>query len=67
MQKAIDDYDKGRRGDEVGLLELMVFALETAVTFADRLNLHDYDFDAEITELAERCVNLFSEHPQLYP
>ena len=66
VQKAIDDYTKSSQGDEMGISELIVVALETAVTFADNLNLHDDDFEAKIAELAEKCVDLFRDHSSLY-
>lgn len=39
VRKAIDDYAKSSRRDEAGLAELFVVALETAITFADSINM----------------------------
>ncbi|VAW39320.1 hypothetical protein MNBD_CHLOROFLEXI01-858 [hydrothermal vent metagenome] len=67
VQKAIDDYDQSSQGDEIGLCELLVVALETAVSFADSLNLQADDFDSDVTELAERCADHLYDQPQLLP
>jgi len=66
VQKAIDDFDKSSGGDEAGLCELLLVALETAVSFADNFSMQDDDFDEGVTELAERFVKLFTESPQQY-
>ena len=65
VQKAIDDYAISSHGDAGGLAELYVFALETAVSFADSINLQADDFDEEITHLAERCTEHFQGQPHL--
>ncbi|MCB8944056.1 MAG: hypothetical protein H6658_09905 [Ardenticatenaceae bacterium] len=67
VQKAIDDYAQSSRGDEVGMAELLVAALETAVKFANNFNLQDDDFDNSITELADRCTNHFQDYEHLLP
>ncbi len=67
VQKAIDDYNQSSQGDEIGLCKLLVVALETAVTFADSINLQADDFDRDITELAERCTDHLYDQPQLLP
>lgn len=56
VHKAIEDYAQSSQGDEVGVAELLVLALETAVHFADNFSLQDDDFDNGITELADRCT-----------
>lgn len=61
VQKAIDDFNKSSGGDEAGLCELTLFALETAVSFADSISLQADDFDEGVTTLAEQFVDLFSE------
>jgi hypothetical protein len=67
VQKVIDDYAQSSQGDNTGICELLLVALETAVSFADSINLQDNEFDAEITELAERFVVLFTDEPQKNP
>lgn len=66
VQKAMDDYTKSSQGDEIGLCALFMAALEMAMSFADRINLQDDDFDYAVTALAERYVELFTNHPQMY-
>ncbi len=66
VHKAIDDYFQGSYSDEVGTSELLVTALEAAMSFADCINLQADDFDADVTALAERCAELLSDHPGLY-
>ncbi len=65
VQKALDDYAKSSRRDEEGLAALFVVSLETALTFADSINMQDDDFDVGVSELAEKCVDHFDEYPQL--
>jgi len=66
VQKAVDDYLQSSQGDEVGVCELLVTALEAAMSFADSINLQADDFDSDVTALAERCVELLSDHPDLH-
>jgi hypothetical protein len=67
VQKALDDYAKSSQGDEVGVAELLVVALEAAVKFADNFSLQDGDFDNDIAELAEKCTNHFQDYLHLLP
>lgn len=64
--KAIEDYAQSSRGDEKGVGELLIAALEIALAFADSLNLQDDDFDNDVTLLAERCVEQLSAQPEGY-
>lgn len=66
VQKAIDDYLQSSQGDEAGASELLVMALETAISFADSINLQDDDFDHGVTVLGERCVEILSNHASWY-
>ena len=65
VQKAVDDYAKSSQGDEVGVAELLVVGLETAVKFADNFSLQDYDFDNDIAFLAEKCTDHLQSHTHL--
>ena len=67
VQKAIDDYAKSSQGDEVGVAELLVVGLETAIKFADKINLQDYDFDNDIAVLGEKCADHLQSHKYLLP
>lgn len=67
IQKAIDHYAQSSQGDEVGVAELLVLALETAAHFADNFSLQDNDFDNGITELADRCADHLQAHDRLLP
>lgn len=67
IEKAIDDYAQSSQGDEVGVAELFVLALESAAHFADNFSLQDNDFDNGITELADRCTEHLQAHEQLLP
>lgn len=67
VQKAIENYAQGSQEDEVGIAELLVVALETAVKFADNFSLQDDDYDNNITELADKCTHHFQTHDHLLP
>ncbi|MBX3055869.1 MAG: hypothetical protein KF770_05285 [Anaerolineae bacterium] len=67
VHKAIDDYAQSSQGDEVGVAELLVMALETAAKFADNFSLQDNDFDQDITDLAHRCSAHLQSHDHLLP
>lgn len=66
IQKAIDDYEKSSQEDGKGVCELLIAALETALSFADSINLQDDDFDHHVTLLAERCVEQLTVQPEEY-
>ena len=64
VHKSIDDYTAGSQGDAAGICELLVIALETAVSFADSINMQDEDFDNELTDIADKCIQQIEDHAQ---
>lgn len=67
VKKSLDDYARSRPDDKVGLVELLIHALESSLAFADQLNLQDFDFDEGVTELAERYMTVLASWPEVQP
>jgi glycogen debranching enzyme len=67
VHNAIHNYDKSSQGDPAGLSELWVVALETAIAFANEINLQDEEFDGDLTDLADGCKDHLQTHSQLLP
>ena len=65
--QALDEYVINRPDDKHGLVELVLFALEASLAFADQFSLQDFDFDEGVTELAERYMKAVNGYSAAQP